>query len=77
MVHAKVRLNEATEPIEVDYLNLIGKGKGSISLGIFQWDGDEAVFCIAPSGAARPSAFNTEKGDGRTLSRWKRKVEQR
>ena len=73
MVHAKVRFNEGTVPIEVDYLNLIGKGKGSISLGIFQWDGDEAVFCIAPPGAARPSAFSSEKDDGRTLSRWKRK----
>jgi len=26
MVHAKVRFNEGATPIEVDYLNLIGKG---------------------------------------------------
>ncbi len=72
MLHAKVRFNEATMPIEVDYLNLTGKGGGSISLGLFQWDGDEAVFCIASPGAPRPSDFSSKKGDGRTLSRWKR-----
>jgi uncharacterized protein (TIGR03067 family) len=73
MLHAKVRFNEAAMPVEVDYLNLMGKGKGSISLGLFRWDGDEAVFCIASPGAPRPSDFSCNSGSGRTLSRWKRK----
>jgi uncharacterized protein (TIGR03067 family) len=73
MLHAKVRFNEASLPLEVDYLNLMGKGKGSISLGLFRWDGDEAVFCIGAPGAPRPSDFSCDKGSGRTLSRWKRK----
>ena len=74
MVHAKVRFNEAATPIEVDYLNLAGKGKGSLSLGLFQWDGEEAVYCMAAPGATRPSDFSCEAGSGRTLSRWKRKL---
>lgn len=74
MVHAKIRFNESTTPTEVDYLNLMGKGRGTVSLGLFRWDGDEAVFCIAAPGALRPSDFNCDKGSGRTLSRWKRKV---
>ena len=73
MLHAKVRFNEAAMPVEVDYLNLFGKGKGSISLGLFRWDGDEAVFCIGAPGAPRPADFSCDKGSGRTLSRWKRK----
>ena len=73
MVHAKVRFNEGTLPIEVDYLNLAGKAKGSISLGLFLWDGDEAIFCIGAPGKPRPSDFGCEKGNGRTFSRWKRK----
>jgi uncharacterized protein (TIGR03067 family) len=73
MVHAKVRFNESTTPIEVDYLNLAGKGRGSISLGLFRWDGGDAVFCMAAPGAPRPSDFSCDAGSGRTLSRWKRK----
>ena len=34
MVHAKVRINDAASPIEVDYLNLAGSKRGSISLGL-------------------------------------------
>jgi uncharacterized protein (TIGR03067 family) len=73
MLHAKMRFNEAAMPCEVDYLNMMGKGKGSISLGLFQWDGDDAVFCIGAPGKPRPSDFTCASGSGRTLSRWKRK----
>lgn len=73
MVHAKVRLNETATPIEVDYLNLTGKGKGSISRGLFRWDGEEAVYCMAAPGGERPSDFSCDAGSGRTFSRWKRK----
>jgi uncharacterized protein (TIGR03067 family) len=73
MVHAKVRFHEAMTPIEVDYFHLAGKDKGTISLGLFRWDGDEAVYCMAPPGAPRPSDFTCLKESGRLLSRWKRK----
>jgi uncharacterized protein (TIGR03067 family) len=73
MVHAKVRMNEAAAPVEVDYLNLSGPKRGSVSLGIMKLAGEEVVFCMAAPGAPRPSDFSCEKGSGRTLSRWKRK----
>ena len=73
MLHAKVRINDATSPIEVDYLNLAGSKKGSISLGLLQWIGDEAVICMGAPGAARALDFTCAKGSGRTLSRWKRR----
>jgi uncharacterized protein (TIGR03067 family) len=72
-VHAKVRFKESSSPMEVDYYNLAGKAKGSISLGLFRWDGDNAVYCMAAPGAQRPSDFTCEIGSGRVLSRWKRK----
>jgi uncharacterized protein (TIGR03067 family) len=74
MVHAKVRINDAASPIEVDYLNLSGSKSGSISLGLLKWQGDEIVFCMAAPGAPRPSDFTCAKGSGRTLSRWRRKT---
>ena len=73
MVHAKVRMNEETSPVEVDYFHLVGPNKGSVSLGIMKWIGEEVVFCMAAAGAPRPTDFSCEKGSGRTLSRWKRK----
>ena len=73
MVHAKVRMNEAASPVEVDYLNLSGPKRGSVSFGIMQSIGDEVVFCMASPGALRPADFSCEKGSGRTLSRWRRK----
>src|SRR5262249_27175210 len=49
MIHALVRLNEDTSPMHVDYYNLAGV-KGSTQLGIMQWIGDEACFCMAAPG---------------------------
>lgn len=72
MVHAKTRYHEDASPVEVDYLNLSGPAAGALSLGLFRWDGDQAVFCLASPGAPRPTDFTSEKGSGRTLSRWKR-----
>jgi len=80
MLHAKVRFkekprfNEAATPMEVDYLNLTGKSKGTLSLGLFRWDDEDAVFCIGAAGGSRPADFSCGKGSGRTLSRWKRKA---
>jgi hypothetical protein len=72
MLHAKVRFNEAAIPVEVDYLSLMGKGKGSISLGLFRWDGDVAVLHCATR-IAKTFGLSCNSGSGRTRSRWKRK----
>ena len=73
MLHAKMRIDERAEPMTVDYLNLAGAGKGRVSLGILKWDGDEVTYHVAPAGKPRPSDFESAKGSGTTLSRWRRK----
>jgi len=73
MVHAKMRFDESAQPIAVDYLN-VGRGPKAISLGVFEWVGDEARFCLAPAGAPRPTDFSCGTGSGRTLSQWRRKT---
>jgi uncharacterized protein (TIGR03067 family) len=70
MVHAKMRFDNTT-PMAVDYLNLSGATKGKVSLGLFEWTGDEARFAIAVPGLPRPTDFASAKG--RTVSRWRRK----
>ena len=72
MAHAKVRIDETVVPAAVDYLNLMGKNKGSVSLGIMEWIGDEVRFLIAASGDPRPTDFDTVEKTA-TLSRWKPK----
>ena len=73
MVHARVRINEGREPMEIEYLNLKGGHKGRVSLGIMDWVGEDARFLMAAPGQPRPGSFAQAKGEGRTLSRWRRK----
>lgn len=72
MAHAKMRLDESAAPIAVDYLNLIGRSKGSVSLGIMDWTGDEVRFLIAAPGDPRPADFRAVAKTA-TLSRWRRR----
>jgi uncharacterized protein (TIGR03067 family) len=73
MIHALVRLDENADPIHVDYFNLDPAGKGTVQFGLLRWIGDEACFCMATSGAPRPTDFNCPAGSGRTVSQWRRK----
>jgi uncharacterized protein (TIGR03067 family) len=73
MIHALIRIDEATDPIHIDYYNLCGPAKGTIQLGTMKWDGDEVCFNMSASGQPRPDEFSCPAGSGRTLSRWRRK----
>jgi uncharacterized protein (TIGR03067 family) len=72
MVHAKMRFDDTTTPIAVDYLNLAGAANGKVSLGLLEWVGDQARFAIAVPGLPRPVDF--APGKGRTVSRWRRRT---
>jgi uncharacterized protein (TIGR03067 family) len=72
MAHAKMKIDEHASPVAVDYLNVGGGAKGTISFGIMDWVGDEVRFLIASPGAPRPKDF-AASGKGLTLSRWRRK----
>jgi uncharacterized protein (TIGR03067 family) len=70
MLHARVRIDARTTPMHVEYLHLSGAAAGKHSLGILEWAGEVARFCMAPAGSARPADFTP--GAGRTLSGWER-----
>jgi uncharacterized protein (TIGR03067 family) len=72
MIHALVRLNECEAPTHIDYYNLGGPAEGAIQLGLFQWEDDEASFCMAAPGDPRPTDFTCTPGSNRTFSRWLR-----
>ncbi len=74
VVDALVRIDEGSNPIQIDYSNLAGSSKGSIQLGIMEWRGREVCFCMAPPGQPRPSDFECPAGSGRILSQWRPKA---
>lgn len=74
MIHALIRVNEAANPVELDYYNLAGAAPGTIQHGCLRWDGDEVCFCMGAPGQARPTDFDCSAGSGRTLSQWRRQT---
>jgi len=71
IIQALVRVNESSEPVQIDYLHLAGTTKGQVQQGILEWRGKSVCFCMAAPGAARPAEFTSPPGTGRTLSQWK------
>ena len=71
IVHAKMRIDENTMPMAVEYLNL-GPHAGRISRGIMEWVGDEVRFFMAHPGEPPPTTFSASSATG-TLSRWRRR----
>jgi uncharacterized protein (TIGR03067 family) len=72
MLHAKARIDEASSPIAVDYLNLTKAQRGMVSRGIMEWIGDEFRILMAAPGEPRPSGFAPVARTA-TLSRWRKR----
>jgi uncharacterized protein (TIGR03067 family) len=73
MIHALVRLEENTNPVQVDYYSLDAMSKGTVQHGLMKWEGEEACFCMAAPGQPRPDDFECLAGSGRTYSQWRLK----
>jgi uncharacterized protein (TIGR03067 family) len=73
MVHAKVRIDETVSPIAVDYLGLMGKQAGVVTLGILEWIGDEVRILMSGPGETRPAGFDAVSKTA-TASRWRRRA---
>jgi uncharacterized protein (TIGR03067 family) len=69
---AKTRIDPTANPAEIDYLVSEGPAKGSIMLGIYKVEGNEATFCMAEPGLPRPTSFSSLPGSKITLSTWKK-----
>ena len=75
IIHALVRLNEGTDPIQIDYFNLAVACRGTVQYGIMKWSGEDACFLMAAAGQPRPMSFDAASlGGGLTLSQWRRKT---
>jgi uncharacterized protein (TIGR03067 family) len=69
---AKITIDPSNKPKTIDYQMTDGFTKGKTQLGIYEVDGDTFKSCFGKPGAERPTDFTSKRGDGRTLSVWKR-----
>ena len=71
-LQARIKVDKSKHPHEIDYYNTAGMNAGAVQLGIYEVDGNLLKLIYAAPGAARPSSFATEQGDGLTFTIWKK-----
>src|SRR5664279_5957208 len=74
-IKAKVTIDPSKQPKTIDYQMTGGFTKGKQQLGIYEVEGDRFKACFGKPGAARPTDFTSNPGDGRTVSAWKRETQ--
>jgi uncharacterized protein (TIGR03067 family) len=72
IIHALVRINEATAPMQIDYLHQSGPAQGTIQHGIMKWEGDDTCFCMSAPQMQRPTDFACVPGSANTMSQWRK-----
>lgn len=72
MMKVEFTFDPSTSPAKIDYLNLHGPTKGKRQQGIYRLEGEVLTICTGAPGAARPAEFASARGDGRSLTVWKR-----
>lgn len=72
LMRATFTLNPAANPRAIDYQILEGPTAGAHQLGIYQISDSTLSFCMGSPGGTRPTEFESNAGDGRTCSVWRR-----
>jgi uncharacterized protein (TIGR03067 family) len=66
-------INRGVHPNTMDYVLAHGPAAGKKQFGIFEQMGDSFTVSFSPPGQPRPPDFSSTRGDGRTVTTWKRK----
>jgi uncharacterized protein (TIGR03067 family) len=72
MLNVEFTSDSTKSPKTIDYLNLYGASKGKTQQGIYEFENGTLKVCVAAAGEDRPASFESVRGDGRTLTVWKR-----
>jgi uncharacterized protein (TIGR03067 family) len=66
------KIDATKTPKEIDILDDADTKNDNTKLGIYELDGDNYKFCLAPAGKPRPADFTSKKDSGHTLGVTKR-----
>jgi uncharacterized protein (TIGR03067 family) len=72
MMKMEFTSDASKSPKTIDYVNTAGSSKGKSQQGIYEFDGSLLKICVAPPGSPRPAQFQSDRGDGRMFTVWKR-----
>ncbi len=71
--HGLYKLDPTHKPKEIDIQINDGPNKGKMDVGIYQFDGQKLLICLAAPGSKdRPREFVSKTGSGHTLEVWQR-----
>jgi uncharacterized protein (TIGR03067 family) len=68
-------IDATSDPHKIDMIFTYGPHAGMLTLGIYRFEGDTWVLCLALAGRERPEAFATQPGSGHALERLEREPE--
>ena len=69
-LNAALTLDASVNPKSIDYTVLAGPQTGKVIYGIYEFAEGSNRLCFSALGAARPTEFVSNSGDGRTLTVW-------
>ena len=72
MLKAQFVNDPSKSPKTLDYVHTAGSNKGKTTLGIYELDAGLLRICMAATGSKRPTKFESIRGDGASLTVWKR-----
>ena len=72
MMKMEFTFDASKAPKTIEYDNTAGSNKGKTQQGIYEFEGDLLKLCVAAPGKPRPTQFQSDRGDGRTFTVWKR-----
>ncbi|HTS62977.1 MAG TPA: TIGR03067 domain-containing protein [Candidatus Acidoferrales bacterium] len=70
IVQVKFAVDRSRQPMEINYVHV---RSGESQAGIYSFEGGLLKTCLGRSGGPRPDTFDSQPGDARTVTVWKKK----
>jgi uncharacterized protein (TIGR03067 family) len=72
LIKARFSVDRSRQPNTIDYLLTAGPGAGQKQFGIFELKGGKLTVSFSHPGMPRPADFSFTRGDGHTVTAWRR-----
>ena len=72
LMKARFSVDRSKQPNTIDYVLTAGPASGQTQLGIFELKGGKLTISFSNPGGPRPADFSFTRGDGHTVTAWRR-----